>query len=239
MKKKMKIVWMGMLVLGLAVMALAQDAAPAPESAPAPALQFEPLPYAFDALEPFIDAWTLEVHYGKHHQGYFNKLVAAVAGTDLEGQSPEAYFGRISQYPDAVLNNAGGHWNHTLFWKVMSPDGGGIPEGDLAAAIDAAFGSFDAFKKEFNQAAATRFASGWAWLSVAEDGSLFVSSTPNQVNPLMDVAAQRGTPILTLDVWEHAYYLKYQNLRGSFIEAFWNIINWPEVAARYATARGD
>ena len=221
----------GVLVLGLASLALAQ------ESAPAPALQFEPLPYAVDALEPFIDAQTLEIHYGKHHQGYFNNLVKAVAGTDLEGQSPEAYFGRISQVPVAVLNNAGGHWNHTMFWKVMSPDGGGIPDGDLAVAIDAAFGSFDAFKNEFTQAAATRFASGWAWLSVAEDGSLFVSSTPNQVNPLMDVADQRGTPILTLDVWEHAYYLKYHNLRGSFIEAFWSVVNWPEVAARYAAVK--
>jgi Fe-Mn family superoxide dismutase len=154
----------------------------------------------------------------------------------MEGQPLEDLFARMSQLPAAVRNNGGGHWNHTLFWKVMSPDGGGIPEGELGAAVDAAFGSYDDFKAQFGAAAATRFGSGWAWLCVADDGSLFITSTPNQDNPLMDVAEKRGTPILGLDVWEHAYYLKYQNLRGSYVEAFWNVVNWPEVAARFAAA---
>jgi Fe-Mn family superoxide dismutase len=231
MKKQFKAIWMGFLVAGLAVAAFGQEAAPAA------ALEFEPLPYAFDALEPYIDARTMEIHYSRHHQGYFNNLVKAVAGTELDGQPLEALLARISELPVALRNNGGGHWNHTLFWKVMSPDGGGIPEGELGAAVDAAFGSFDVFKAQFNAAAATRFGSGWAWLCVAEDGSLFITSTPNQDNPLMDVADRQGTPILGLDVWEHAYYLKYQNLRGSYVEAFWNVVNWPEVAARYAAAR--
>jgi superoxide dismutase, Fe-Mn family len=199
-------------------------------------LVFEPLPYAVDALEPYIDTQTMEIHYGRHHQGYFNNLVKAVAGTDLESQPLETLFARMGELPVAVRNNGGGHWNHTLFWKVMSPDGGGIPDGPLGEAIDAAFGSFDEFKQQFGQAAATRFGSGWAWLCVGEGGSLFVTSTPNQDNPLMDVADQQGTPILGLDVWEHAYYLKYQNQRGSYVDAFWNVVNWPEVAARYAAA---
>lgn len=203
------------------------------------ALVFEPLPYAYDALEPYIDAQTMEIHYDRHHRAYFNNVVKAVASTDLEGQPLEALFARMGDLPAAVRNNGGGHWNHTLFWKVLSPDGGGIPEGELGEAIEAAFGSFDEFKTRFGQAAATRFGSGWAWLSVAADGSLFISSTPNQDNPLMDVVEPRGTPILGLDVWEHAYYLKYQNLRGSYIEAFWSVVNWPEVAARYAAAHGS
>ncbi|NCA82628.1 MAG: superoxide dismutase [Opitutae bacterium] len=209
----------------------------AQEGDQAPVLQFEPLPYAYDALEPHIDAKTMEIHYSKHHQAYFNNLVKAVTGTELEGQAVEALLPKMSQLPAVVRNNGGGHWNHTLFWKVMSPNGGGIPEGDLLAAIEQAFGSFDGFKKQFEAAAAGRFGSGWAWLSVAEDGSLFISSTPNQDNPLMDVAEKRGAPILGLDVWEHAYYLKYQNLRASYVGAFWNVVNWPEVAARYAGAK--
>ena len=221
---------LGMWVAGVASLAWAQ------ESDRAPVLQFEPLPYAFDALEPYVDAQTMEIHYGKHHQAYFNNLVKAVAGTDVEDQPPVAYFGRISQLPVAVRNNGGGHWNHAFFWKNMSPNGGGIPEGDLLAAIEKAFGSFDDFKKAFEAAATGRFGSGWAWLSVAEDGSLFISSTPNQDNPLMDVTEQRGAPLLALDVWEHAYYLKYQNLRASYVGAFWNVVNWPEVAARLAAA---
>lgn len=230
MKKQFKAIWMGLLVAGLAVAAFGQEA-PAPA-----ALEFEPLPYAFDALEPYIDARTMEIHYSRHHQAYFNNVVKAVAGTDMEGQPLEDLFARMSQLPAAVRNNGGGHWNHTLFWKVMSPDGGGIPEGELGEAIDAAFGSYDDFKAQFGAAAATRFGSGWAWLCVADDGSLFITSTPNQDNPLMDVAEKRGTPILGLDVWEHAYYLKYQNLRGSYVDAFWNVVNWPEVAARFAAA---
>jgi superoxide dismutase, Fe-Mn family len=200
---------------------------------------FEPLPYPADALEPYIDAQTMDIHYNRHHRAYYNNFMKAVEGTDMAGQPLEALFARMGELPAVVRNNGGGHWNHDLFWKVMSPDGGGLPEGELAAAIDAAFGSFDEFKKTFGQAAATRFGSGWAWLCVDADGSLFVTSTPNQDNPLMDVADRRGRPILGLDVWEHAYYLKYQNLRGSYVEAFWNVVNWPEVAARFAAARAS
>lgn len=220
-------------LLGIAVLGMAASAA-----AEGPAgLVFEPLPYAYDALEPYIDAQTMEIHYSKHHQAYFNNLTKAVAGTDLEGQSLEALFSKISGLPPVVRNNGGGHWNHTFFWKNMAPNAGGAPEGDLAAAIEQEFGSFDEFKKQFEAAAVGRFGSGWAWLAVDAAGKLFVSSTPNQDNPLMDVAEKRGTPILGLDVWEHAYYLKYQNLRASYASAFWNVVNWAEVAARYAAAK--
>ena len=218
----------GMAVLGLAATATGQGA---------PALVFEPLPYATDALEPHIDARTMEIHYGKHHQAYFNNLVKAVAGTELEGQPLEALFAKMSQLPVAVRNNGGGHWNHALFWKSLSPQGGGQPDGELLAAIEKAFGSFDEFKKQFDAAAVGRFGSGWAWLVAGADGKLFVSSTPNQDNPLMDVAEKRGAPLLGLDVWEHAYYLKYQNKRADYIAAFWNVVNWPEVAARFAAAK--
>ena len=218
----------GMAVLGLAATASGQGA---------PALVFEPLPYAYDALEPYIDAQTMEIHYSRHHQAYFNNLVKAVAGTELEGQSLEALFAKMSQLPVAVRNNGGGHWNHALFWKSLSPQGGGQPDGDLLAAIEQAFGSFDEFKKQFDAAAVGRFGSGWAWLGVGADGKLFISSTPNQDNPLMDVAEKRGAPLLGLDVWEHAYYLKYQNKRADYIAAFWNVVNWPEVAARFAAAK--
>lgn len=218
----------GMAVLGLAATASGQGA---------PALVFEPLPYAYDALEPYIDAQTMEIHYSRHHQAYFNNLVKAVTGTELEGQSLEALFAKMSQLPVAVRNNGGGHWNHTFFWKSLSPQGGGQPDGDLLAAIEKAFGSFDEFKKQFDAAAVGRFGSGWAWLGVGADGKLFVSSTPNQDNPLMDVAEKRGTPLLNLDVWEHAYYLKYQNKRADYVAAFWNVVNWPEVAARFAAAK--
>ena len=216
--------WIGMEVLGLAATASGQGA---------PALVFEPLPYAYDALEPYIDARTMEIHYSKHHQAYFNNLTKAVAGTELEGKSLESLFPKISQLPAVVRNNGGGHWNHAFFWKSMAPKAGGEPSGALRAAIDKDFGSFDEFKKQFEAAAVGRFGSGWAWLSVGADGKLFVSSTPNQDNPLMDVAEKRGTPLLGLDVWEHAYYLKYQNLRASYASAFWNVVNWPEVAKRY------
>ena len=218
----------GMAVLGLAATASGQGA---------PALVFEPLPYAYDALEPYIDARTMEIHYSKHHQAYFNNLTKAVAGTELEGKSLESLFPKISQLPAVVRNNGGGHWNHTFFWKSMAPKAGGEPSGALRAAIDKDFGSFDEFKKQFEAAAVGRFGSGWAWLSVGADGKLFVSSTPNQDNPLMDVAEKRGTPLLGLDVWEHAYYLKYQNLRASYASAFWNVVNWPEVAQRYEEAK--
>lgn len=197
---------------------------------------FEPLPYAFDALEPHIDAETMEIHYSRHHRAYFDNMMKALGGTRLENLPLESLFNKIGELPAVLRNNAGGHWNHSMFWKVMSPEGGGRPTGDLAKAIDADFGSFENFRQQFNQAAATRFGSGWAWLCVAADGTLFVSSTANQDNPLMDVVSPRGTPILGLDVWEHAYYLKYRNRRGSYVEAFWNVINWPEVAARYSAA---
>ena len=218
----------GMAVLGLAATATGQGA---------PALVFEPLPYAYDALEPHIDAKTMEIHYSKHHQAYYNNLTKAVAGTELEGQTVEALLPKMSQLPAVVRNNGGGHWNHTFFWKSMAPQAGGAPEGELGAAIAKTFGSFEEFKKQFEAAAVGRFGSGWAWLSVGADGALFISSTPNQDNPLMDVAEKRGTPILGLDVWEHAYYLKYQNLRASYASAFWNVVNWPEVAARYEAAK--
>jgi Fe-Mn family superoxide dismutase len=188
------------------------------------------LPYSFDALEPHIDARTMEIHHGKHHQGYVNNLNNAVAGTDLEGKSLEELL-NVASSNTAVRNNGGGHWNHSLFWQVMSPNGGGTPSGELADAINGAFDSLDAFKEQFTKAAATRFGSGWAWL-VAADGKLVVTSTPNQDNPLMDVAEVKGTPILGLDVWEHAYYLNYQNRRPDYISAWWNVVNWDEVSKR-------
>ena len=218
----------GLAAIGLAAAASGQGA---------PALVFEPLPYAYDALEPYIDAQTMEIHYSKHHQAYFNNLVKAVAGTEMEGKAVEALFPEISKLPVAVRNNGGGHWNHTFFWNSMAPNAGGTPEGALLAAIEKSFGSFDEFKKQFEAAAVGRFGSGWAWLAVDANGGLFVSSTPNQDNPLMDVAEKRGTPILGVDVWEHAYYLKYQNLRASYVDAFWNVVNWPEVAKRYAATQ--
>jgi len=192
------------------------------------------LPYAYDALEPHIDARTMEIHHSKHHNGYTTNLNNAIAGTDLEGKSIEAILANCADNP-AVRNNGGGYWNHSLFWTVMSPNGGGLPTGELAAAIDSAFGSFDAFKEEFSKAAATRFGSGWAWLCVA-NGKLEVCSTANQDNPLMGINCG-GTPILGLDVWEHAYYLNYQNRRPDYINAFFNVINWEKVSANFAAAK--
>ena len=194
------------------------------------------LPYDFNALEPSIDARTMEIHHGKHHNGYVTKLNGAVEGTELEGKSLEELMANVSQYSTAVRNNGGGHFNHSLFWTVMGPNKGGAPEGELAEAINSEFGSFDAFKEKFSNAAATRFGSGWAWLIVA-DGKLAVTSTPNQDNPLMDIAEVKGTPILGIDVWEHAYYLNYQNRRPDYISAFWDVINWDEVARRYSEAK--
>ncbi len=192
------------------------------------------LPYAYDALEPHIDAKTMEIHHSKHHQGYTNNLNNAIAGTEFEGKTIEEILATCKDNP-AVRNNGGGFWNHDLFWKVMSPNGGGEPTGELADAINAAFGSFASFKEEFSKAAATRFGSGWAWLCVV-DGKLEVCSTPNQDNPLMDLAC-KGQPILGLDVWEHAYYLNYQNRRPDYINAFFNVVNWEEVAKNFSAAK--
>ncbi|MCS5490726.1 superoxide dismutase [Algoriphagus limi] len=198
------------------------------------AFELPSLPYAFDALEPHIDARTMEIHYGKHHNGYVTNLNNAVAGTDLEGKSLEELM-QVAGAHTAVRNNGGGHFNHSLFWTVLSPNGGGEPSGALAEAINTKFGTFAEFKDTFNKAAATRFGSGWAWLVVTENG-LAVASTPNQDNPLMDIAEIKGTPILGLDVWEHAYYLNYQNRRPDYISAFWNVVNWAEVEKRYQAA---
>ncbi|TVP48633.1 MAG: superoxide dismutase [Mongoliibacter sp.] len=200
------------------------------------AFELPKLPYDFNALEPHIDAKTMEIHHGKHHNGYVNNLNNAVEGTDMAGKSIEDLM-KVAGSNNAVRNNGGGHYNHSLFWTILSPNGGGNPSGDLAADIDAKFGSFDAFKEEFGKAAATRFGSGWAWLCVDEKKELCVCSTANQDNPLMDVAEKKGTPILGLDVWEHAYYLNYQNRRPDYVSAFWNVINWDEVSKRYAAAK--
>lgn len=198
------------------------------------AFELPNLPYAHDALEPHIDKKTMEIHHGKHHQGYTNNLNAAIKGTDLEGKSIEDILANCKDNA-AVRNNGGGFYNHDLFWKVMSPNGGGEPTGDIKAAIDSAFGSFEAFKDEFAKAAATRFGSGWAWLCV-KDGKLEVCSTPNQDNPLMGLGCE-GTPVLGIDVWEHAYYLNYQNRRPDYINTFFNVINWDEVNKRYNAAK--
>ena len=201
------------------------------------AFKLPDLPYEFAALEPHIDARTMEIHHGKHHNGYTNKLNAAIEGTELEGMKIEDILANVSKHSGGVRNNGGGYYNHCLFWEVMSPDGGQLGEQtNVAKAIDRDFGSFEKFKEEFAAAAGTRFGSGWAWLCVDSDDKLFVTSTPNQDNPLMDVADKQGTPILGLDVWEHAYYLNYQNRRPDYVSAFFNVINWKEVAQRYNDA---
>ena len=196
------------------------------------AFELEKLPYAFDALEPHIDARTMEIHHGKHHAGYTANLNAAVAGTPLEGKSIEDILKNLDMNNLAVRNNGGGFYNHNLFWNMMSPNGGGNPTGPVAEAINSAFGSYDAFKEQFSKAAATRFGSGWAWLCV-KDGKLEICSTPNQDNPLMPGVGCGGTPILCIDVWEHAYYLNYQNRRPDYVGAFYNVINWDEVNRRF------
>jgi Fe-Mn family superoxide dismutase len=201
------------------------------------AFELPQLPYDFSALEPHIDAKTMEIHHGKHHNAYVTNLNKAIEGSELEGKSLDELMQNISSASAAVRNNGGGHYNHSLFWTVIGPNGGGEPSGELAEAINSKFGSFAAFKDEFNNAAATRFGSGWAWLSVDGSGQLQVSSTPNQDNPVMDIAEVKGTPILGLDVWEHAYYLNYQNRRPDYIGAFWNVVNWEEVSKRYAAAK--
>ena len=192
------------------------------------AFELPKLNYDFNALEPHIDARTMEIHHGKHHNAYVTNLNNAIAGSETEKLSITEICRNISKYPVAVRNNGGGHFNHDLFWKIMSPNAGGVPTGDLASAINASFDTFDNFKNQFSQAAATRFGSGWAWL-ILQNGKLVVCSTPNQDNPLMDIAETKGTPILGIDVWEHAYYLHYQNRRPDYIAAFWNVINWQEV----------
>lgn len=201
------------------------------------AFELPKLPYAFNALEPHIDARTMEIHHGKHHNAYVTNLNAAIAGTDAEKLSIEEICKNISKYPVAVRNNGGGHYNHTLFWNIMAPNAGGVPTNEVGKAIEAEFGSFDNFKTQFAQAGATRFGSGWAWLCVKE-GKLAVCSTPNQDNPLMDLPDTcKGTPILGMDVWEHAYYLHYQNRRPDYISAFFNVINWNKVNELYLAAK--
>ncbi len=201
------------------------------------AFELEALPYASDALEPHIDRETMEIHHDRHHQAYVDNLNKAIAGTDAEGLSLEEINKNISKYPAAVRNNGGGHFNHRLFWTILSADGGGEPTGELANAINSTFGSFAELKTQLQNAGATRFGSGWAWLVVKADGQLAVTSTPNQDNPLMDVAEVQGTPILGIDVWEHAYYLKYQNKRPAYLEAIFNVIDWNAVATRYQEAK--
>ena len=197
------------------------------------AFELPPLNYSFDALEPHIDARTMEIHHGKHHAGYTNNLNNAINGTDLETKSIESILTELDLNNSAVRNNGGGFFNHSLFWNVISPDGGGVPSGDLASAIDSAFGSFDEFKSVFSKAAGTRFGSGWAWLCVHSNGKLEVCSTANQDNPLMKGIGCGGRPILGLDVWEHAYYLNYQNRRPDYIAGFFNVINWGYVSSLY------
>jgi len=194
------------------------------------AFELPKLPYAYDALEPSIDARTMEIHYSKHHQGYTNKLNDAIQGTDAADKSIEDILKNIDNYSTAVRNNGGGFFNHALFWEVLGPNGGGEPSGDLGDAIKRDFGSFSEFKTQFSNAAATRFGSGWAWLCKHNDGKLEICSTPNQDNPLMPGVGCGGDPIFGIDVWEHAYYLKYQNRRPDYIEAFWNVVNWDKVS---------
>lgn len=193
------------------------------------------LPYAHNALEPHIDTLTMQIHHGKHHQAYVDNLNKAVAGSSNENKSLDELIKAAGSISAAVRNNGGGHWNHSFFWEILSPNGGGKPSGKLAAAIDAAFGSFDEFKSKFSAAGATRFGSGWAWL-IVKDGKLEVTSTANQDNPLMDIAEVKGTPILGVDVWEHAYYLKYQNKRADYLTAIWNVIDWKKVEEKFEKA---
>jgi len=194
------------------------------------------LPYAHEALEPYIDTLTMQIHHGKHHQAYVDNLNKAIAGTPLENKSLEEIVQHAGTAPAPVRNNGGGHWNHSFFWESLAPNAGGTPTGELADAITAAFGSFDEFKTKFGAAGVGRFGSGWAWL-VVKDGKLEISSTPNQDNPLMDVADVKGAPILGIDVWEHAYYLKYQNKRPDYLAAVWNVVNWGKAAERFAAAK--
>jgi Fe-Mn family superoxide dismutase len=198
--------------------------------------EFQQLPYAYDALEPYIDKLTVEIHYNKHHKAYYDNFIIAIKGTAMESMTIREIFRNISKEPVAVRNNSGGYFNHTFYWESMKAKGGGMPTGKLSEAIGKTFTSFEEFKKQFSEAGKTRFGSGWAWLCLDDKGTLFICSSPNQDNPLMDIAEKKGIPLLTLDVWEHAYYLKYQNKRADYIEAFWNVVNWEEVAGRYENA---
>jgi len=197
---------------------------------------FKALPYNYDALEPFIDKLTVEIHYSKHHKAYFDNFTTAIAITPMENMSIVDIFKNISKYPVAVRNNGGGYFNHTVYWESMKAGGGGQPNGKLLDSIISTFSSFEEFKIQFSNAGKTRFGSGWAWLSIDDHGKLFISSTANQDNPLMEIVEKKGTPLLALDVWEHAYYLKYQNKRPDYIDAFWNLINWEEISNRYENA---
>lgn len=199
------------------------------------AFTLPPLPYAYEALEPHIDKLTMQIHHDKHHQAYVDNLNKALAGTDNETKSLDDLIKVAGSISPAVRNNGGGHWNHTFFWEILAANAGGAPTGKLAQAVDEAFGSFDAFKEKFSTAGMTRFGSGWAWL-IVKDGKLEVSSTPNQDNPLMDIAEVKGTPVLGVDVWEHAYYLKYQNKRADYLAAFWNVVNWSKCTERFEAA---
>lgn len=213
---------------------------------PATKFEFQPLPYAYDALEPFIDKLTVEIHYSKHHRTYYDNFLKAALGTEVELMDLKDVFKDISKYPMAIRNNGGGYYNHTFYWEGMKANGGGVPKGNLATAINKTFSSFDEFKRLFSEAGKTRFGSGWAWLCMDNDSNLYICTTPNQDNPLMnlpatsagqsDIADKKGIPLLTIDVWEHAYYLKYQNKRPDYIDAFWNVVNWEEVAKRYEIA---
>jgi Fe-Mn family superoxide dismutase len=200
------------------------------------AFTLAPLPYAHDAMEPHIDTLTMQIHHGKHHQAYVDNLNKAIAGTPNEGKSLEELVASAGKISVAVRNNGGGHWNHSFFWESLAKNAGGTPSGKLGDAINAAFGSFDSFKEKFNAAGMGRFGSGWAWL-IVKDGKLEITSTPNQDNPLMDVAEVKGTPLLGVDVWEHAYYLKYQNRRAEYLGAFWNVVNWKKIEERFAAAK--
>ena len=200
------------------------------------AFELPKLPYAFNALEPHIDARTMEIHHGKHHQAYVTNLNNAIVGNDAEKMSIEDICKNISKYQPAVRNNGGGHYNHSLFWTIMKQGGGGNPAGQLGEAINSVFGTFEELKNKFNNAGITRFGSGWVWLVVNTDKKLVICSTPNQDNPLMDIAETKGTPILGLDVWEHAYYLNYQNRRADYANAWWNVVNWDEAASRFSKA---
>ena len=201
------------------------------------AFTLDPLPYANNALEPHFDALTMEIHHDRHHQAYVTNLNTAVTGTELEGKTIEEIIANISKAPAPVRNNGGGHWNHTFFWKSLSASGGGEPVGELGKAITAKFGSFSAFKDEFKKASIGRFGSGWAWLIVKADGEIAITSSPNQDNPLMDIAETKGTPVIGLDVWEHAYYLKYQNKRPDYIDAYWNVVDWKAADALYVASK--
>jgi superoxide dismutase, Fe-Mn family len=222
-------------VLGAPLMAARNIISTNDQPAPAPALQFSQvaLPYAYNALEPKIDAMTMDIHYNKHHTAYIKNVNDAIAAENISAATEKDFFGGVSKLSAKARNNGGGAWNHNFFWLSMKPAGGGVPSGKVGEAIQSAFGSFDKFKEQFSQAATTRFGSGWAWL-VKDGNSLKIGSTPNQDNPLMDVSELKGTPLLALDVWEHAYYLKYQNKRADYIAAWWDVVNWDEVAKRLA-----